>query len=140
MRIAPLQGDFLVKLALLGAAGIALLYLSGKAARTVSGGIAAAYDATLAPVKYVASTVGDVFSGYTGQGDPTNYGPAASAAYAVSPANNDNVIYQGANAAFGTPSIGGAIYDWLHPAPAPAPAYASGGGGNFAGNGATGSW
>lgn len=45
---------------------------------------------------------------------------ATDAAWAVSPTNNENVIYQTANTLTGgTPdtSIGSRIYDWVHPSP-----------------------
>jgi hypothetical protein len=45
----------------------------------------------------------------------------ADAAWAVSPTNNENVIYQTANwATGGTPdsSLGSRIYDWVHTEPA----------------------
>ena len=71
---------------------------------------------------------------------------AEQAAWAVTPWNNDNVIYGGVNSVGGAItgdssfSLGSWIYDVTHPEPTPAPSYTSGGGGQFNGHGATGGW
>ena len=71
---------------------------------------------------------------------------AKEGAWAVTPWNNDNVIYGGVNSVGGAItgdssfSLGSWIYDVTHPEPTPAPSYTSGGGGQFNGHGATGGW
>jgi hypothetical protein len=61
-----------------------------------------------------------------GNAASTAWDATTNAANAINPLNNNNVIYQGANAALGTDSIGGSIFDFLNPnatglAPAPDP-------------------
>jgi len=73
-------------------------------------GLAVAAIATLA---WAARRVG----GAAGQA-------ASNAAWAVSPTNNNNVIYRAANWATGgssDTSLGSRIYDWTHPSTVPAP-------------------
>ena len=84
MKITAISGDMAVKLALAGAALLALWYVVNKAAGTA---------------EQAAAAVGD-------------------AVWAVSPTNQDNVIYQTANTITGgTPDrpLGVRIYDFFHP-------------------------
>jgi hypothetical protein len=88
MKLSASSADLVFKLALVAGAGIALWYLVSKAA-------SAASDAAGA----VVGAVGDT-------------------AWAISPTNQDNVIYQTANAVTGGTAdrpIGVRIYDFFHP-------------------------
>lgn len=134
----------LLKVALGLAVAGALYIVAGKAKNAIG----AASDAAWRPVADFGEAVNSYWTGathaagnawdYTASAANTAWDTAGSAAQAVNPTSNQNAIYTGVGHLFGTDSIGSSLYDWLNPSPPPM--FASGGGGNFAGNGATGSW
>ncbi|CAN7408944.1 hypothetical protein [Acidovorax sp. LjRoot194] len=92
MKVAPVSGDLIVK-------GVMLL-----------AGVAVAVWA----VRKVSGVAGDA----AGQA----WGAVKDGAWALSPTNNENVIYQTANGAFwpdGSNSIGSWLYDVINPEPRP---------------------
>ena len=143
MRIAPVSGDLLVKVVLLAVAGGVVWYASRRAVSAVQGAVGQASDAVWAPVQDFGRWANDTWSagtGYVADTAGAAWQGAGSAAWALSPTNNDNVIYDAANKAFGVPSIGSANYDFFNPGEFVGPPFVSGGGGVFNGHGATGSW
>lgn len=93
MKVAPVSGDFLVKAGMALAAVVALAWLANKAKNGAADLAGQALDA------------------------------AGNAVWAVTPWNNDNVIYQTANAGLAAvtgnhvDTLGTAIYGWTHPDP-----------------------
>lgn len=96
MKIAPVSADLLIKLALLAGGVLVAAYVVRKASTAASDAAGAAWDATSQAVR--------------------------DGAWAVTPWNNDNVIYQGVNGALfhdGSDSLGTWLYGLLNPEPSP---------------------
>lgn len=96
MKISPVSADLLVKLALLAGGVLVAAYVVRKASTAASDAAGAAWGAV-------------------SQG-------AQDAAWAVTPWNNNNVIYGGVNNALfpdGSDTLGTWLYDVTHPAPRP---------------------
>lgn len=96
MKIAPVSADLLIKLALLAGGVLVAAYVVRKASTAASDAAGAAWDATSQAVR--------------------------DGAWAVTPWNQENVIYKGVNNTLfpdGNDTLGTWIYDLLHPEPSP---------------------
>lgn len=90
VKIAPVSADLLLKLAILGAAAVALLYAVNRVSKT--------------------ATAAAAWAGET----------ADNVVQSLNPVNNKNVFYTGANYLTGgtaSQSIGTRLNDWMNPAP-----------------------
>lgn len=96
MKIAPVSADLLIKLALVAGGLLAVAYVVRKASTAASDAAGAAWDATSQAVR--------------------------DGAWAVTPWNNNNAIYQGVNSALfpdGSETLGTWLYNVTHPEPRP---------------------
>ncbi len=96
MKIAPVSGDLLVKGALLIGGVLLAVWAVRRATGAASDAVGAAWDATSQA--------------------------ARDAAWAVTPWNNNNVIYQGVNSTLfpdGSETLGTWLYNVTHPEPRP---------------------
>jgi len=96
MKIAPVSADLLIKLAMLAGGVLVLAYVVRKASTAASDAAGAAWDATSQAVR--------------------------DGAWAVTPWNNNNVVYQGVNSTLfpdGSDTLGTWLYNVTHPEPRP---------------------